>query len=141
MDANSAWESVTESEAYVTLEMYLIDQTKKKIHTNETIVAPHTLKVSTLSHTTFLAKNSFLKPAFDGVITQLNENGLLEKWSAQYRLSAMYHVNDAAPRKLNLSQFLGVIELCSVFLLMAAMVFVFEILYSIRLKSLHKNKR
>lgn len=120
---------MTENEAYITLEMQLVDEEKRRINENEVFDKHKTIKIATFSHVLYLAKNSFLKQPFDDEITFMNENGLSEKWNAPYKLSAIYDTYDAStPRKLNLSQLLGIIETCCGLLLIALLVFIFEVL-------------
>ncbi|KAG4066952.1 hypothetical protein HA402_007700 [Bradysia odoriphaga] len=126
---NSEFEYVTENEGYVTLELPLVDETRRKSYENGIFERPQTLKVVTCSHSLFLAKNSFLKHPLDDEITYMNENGLTEKWNAPYKLSTLYDTTDVStPRKLNLSQLIGIIEMCFGLLLVATVVFIFEIL-------------
>lgn len=120
---------MTENEGYVTLETQLVDEARRKTIENAIFNKPKTLKIATFSHVLYLPKNTYLKQPLDDQITYINENGLTAKWDAPYKLTAIYHNDEGkGPRRLNISQLIGIIELCFGLFLVATVVFTVEML-------------
>lgn len=118
---------MTENEAYVTLEKQLVNQTRQMSYENAIFHKPETIKIGTYAQVLILNKNSYLKPILDDKITSMNENGLSEKWNWRFKLSSIYDTANG-PRKLNLSQLIGIFDMCFCPLLVATVIFIFEIL-------------
>ncbi len=129
VDSQSNWEYVTETEAYVSLEMQLVDETRRKTLEKVIFHKPKTVNIATFSHVLYLPKHTYLKQSLDDEITYMNENGLTEKWNAPYKEASIHDINEGnLPEKLNISQLIGIIELCFGVLMMAIVVFILEIL-------------
>lgn len=129
VDSNSKWEYVTERNAYITFETQLADETLRKNHERIFLPKPKTIEISTCSHIIYLSKRFYLREAMDDEITYMNENGLTSKWSASYKGSAILeYIDTNIPRKLNISQILGMIEVWFGLLILASISFILEIL-------------
>lgn len=124
----SAWEYVTETEAYVTLNMQLIDETIRKNNERQFVPKPKSLKIFPCPHVVYMSKRFYLRETLDEEIGYLNENGLTFRWMEPYKESAILNYdNRNSPRKLNTSQILGVVEVWSGLLILATVVFFCEI--------------
>lgn len=129
IDPNATGKLYEADEAFVTYEMALVDDSKRNAYGNTKFDKPATVKIRAVSHVVYFPKHSYLKQPVDDQITYINENGLSDKWNAPYKLSAIYDDNvGSIPRQLNISQFIGIIEVCCGLILLAIVIFVFEIL-------------
>ncbi|XP_037034207.1 uncharacterized protein LOC119072989 [Bradysia coprophila] len=124
-NGTTAWEFVTETEAYVSMEIRLIDAVRRE----KPETRPKTIKIVLAPHVIDMPKRFYLKDAMDDLISYMNENGMTSKWTAPYTESAIRdNVDKRFPRKLNILQILGVVEVCLGALILSTLVFVFEVL-------------
>lgn len=116
---------VTETEAYVTMEIQLVDEIRR----TKPETKPKIVKIVLAPHVIDLPKRYHLVHALNDVISYINENGLMSKWMAPYKDSDITDkVDKRIPRKLTISQILGVVQICFGALIISILVFVFELL-------------
>lgn len=127
VDPASKWEYVTETEAYMTLDTQLSDTMRQKHHENQFTPKPKTIEITSNVHTIYLPKRSYLMESLDNKILFMNENGLVFKWSAPFS-DSFEDVDANIPRKLNISQVLGVVQVWFGLLIIATVSFVSEVI-------------
>lgn len=86
------------------------------------------LKLFTCGHIIYLSKRFYLGETLNDEIGHMNENGMTLKWMAPYKESAILNYDDGqSPRKLKISQLVGVLEVWFSLLILAAIIFICEI--------------
>ncbi|KAG4076488.1 hypothetical protein HA402_014452 [Bradysia odoriphaga] len=131
---NSYWNYVTETEAYVYPMSPLIYNVTQMIYTKGYYTKFKTLRIGIFPFVLYLPKQSCLRGEINQKIQSVVESGLIEKWTSDYKEIRFADSDlDIVPRKLNMTQLLGVFQLCGLILVVALISFILEIVSSINL--------
>lgn len=87
-----------------------------------------TLRIGIYPLVMYLSKHSCLTKEINEKIEYVVTSGLIEKWTAEYKeISNFDRLDKKIPRTLNITHLTGVFQLYALFLIVASIIFILEI--------------